>query len=392
MVNTLNEFWPQTQIHTRLFSKVHFDTALEKSRSLYSIDYCPHGPGDADDFTQHVRMLLTGHRTTRKLRLAFNYRHPMRTGPLPFFKFRENERLAPLEELILDGYPFHSHWAVAFDPSNLTSLHIRECDRDLDFLRVLNGRIPLLRFFSWSRWWSPHFISTKEDVTSTIIELLSGVGHLISLSLEGDYCAISLDVIPSLCPHLVYLYLHSTPIPMSVERDKYTAQEIGVLVESLHDLELFSLDSNIEISLRQLEEDKLSDEDHEFLKALAAAPKLQHIALYDNARHIDQGPSSSLIRTFREAIGKSICEYLQSVKVGLPLRRLDMDSGWWCEKDPFVGWGNRPEGPRVPATDTSRNTHQRVLHGDGSLEYVSSWVKHRENDVSSRFLIRSDVR
>jgi len=125
---------------------------------------------------------------------------------------------------------------------------------------------------------------TKKDVTGRIIELLSSVEHLAGLSLNGDYCSTSLDTIPKICPHLVSLYLHGSASYVPGDQKKYTVQEICVLVGSLSDLELLSLDSNIEVASRQICETDLSDPDHEFLNALAAAPKLRHIVLCQHTR------------------------------------------------------------------------------------------------------------
>jgi len=82
-----------------------------------------------------------------------------------------------------------------------------------------------------------------------------------------------------------------------------------------------------------MDDEKHFDLEHEFLKALAAAPKLRHIVLHDRpAEYI----SDTRLDT-TESLGIQIFEYLQSVKAGLPLKRLDMDSWWWCEKETFLG-------------------------------------------------------
>lgn len=174
---------------------------------------------------------------------------------------------------------------------------------------------------------------TKKDVTGRIIELLSSVEHLAGLSLNGDYCSTSLDTVPKICPHLVSLYLHGSASYVPGDQKKYTVQEICVLVGSLSDLELLSLDSNIEVASRQICETDLSDPDHEFLNALAAAPKLRHIVLYVNTRgdlsHVRPGLGIpyDTIKNFQTAFARKIFEYLHSVKLGSPSNRLDLDSG-----------------------------------------------------------------
>ena len=385
-MKTLNDVWPKAQIHATLYSKLHFGTHLEKSRCLHSIDYCHHARGDADNFTQHVRKLLTGHATVRRLRLTFDFRPiSMRSPPLPWFRFNAGEHLPPLEELVLERYPFNSHpghlseWTVALDPSNLTLLHIKECGRDLDFIRTLNNRIPLLRSFSYGRWWVPpgaHL--SKASITGRIIDLLSTVERLTSLSLHGNCCSISLGTISRICPHLISLSLHGD---VSGVPDKPTVQELRLFVGSLPSLEVLTLDSHIEVMSRPICETDISEAECEFLRALAAAPKLHHVGLYDNAR-LDLPPQTRIgvpydsMKTFKTTIGRKIFEYLQSVKVGAPLKRLDLDAGWFCEQDIFPAWDNRHQ-ISIPPPPTSRSTHELVQREDGSSEIVASWFGKR---------------